>query len=59
VVFLLLINVADLKPDVGVSQWTRRISQNAVETDNAVVVLALLLVDDAEAEKDLVFFIKI
>lgn len=47
VVFLLFVNVADLKPYVGVCKWGRRVAENAVEAGERLVILALLLVDYA------------
>ena len=49
-ILLLLIHVADLEPDIGMCKWTRRVPQNAVEAHETVVVLTLLLVNDAETE---------
>jgi hypothetical protein len=49
-VLLLLIHVADLEPDIGVCKWTRGVPQNAIEAHETVVVLALLLVNDAETK---------
>jgi hypothetical protein len=49
-ILLLLIHVADLEPDIGMCKWTRRVPQNAVEAHETVVVLTLLLVNDAEPE---------
>lgn len=58
-IFLLFVYMADLKPDIGVSERTWRVSQYAIEAHKAILVFALLLVDDAEAEKDFVFLIKL
>ena len=58
-VLLLLIDMTDLEPNIGVGEWARRVSQNAIKTSEAVVVLALLLVDDAKTEKDFIFLVKI
>jgi hypothetical protein len=58
-VLLLLVNMSDLEPDVGMGKRTWRVAENAVETSQRVVVLALLLVNDAETEQDFVGFIKV
>jgi hypothetical protein len=39
--------MANLKPDISMGKWTRRVPQNAIETTEAFVVLALLLVNNA------------
>lgn len=57
-VFLLLVDVTDLEPDIGVSERTGRVAEDAIKAREAVFVLALLLVDDAEAEEDFVYFIE-
>lgn len=58
-VLLLLIDMTDLEPNIGVGEWAGRVSQNAIKASEAVVVLALLLVDDAKTEKDFIFLVKI
>ena len=49
----------DLEPDVGVGEWTGRVTQDAVEALETLRVLALLLVDYAKAEEDLVRLVKV
>lgn len=56
---LLLKDVPDLEPDVRMRQWARRIAQDAIEALEALLILALLLVDDPQAEQDLVRLIKV
>ncbi len=46
----------DLEPDVGVGEGARRIAENAIEALQALLVLALLLIDDPEAEQ---YFIRL
>lgn len=45
VVFLLFVNVSDLKPYVGMRERGRGVTENAVETGKGLVVFALLFVD--------------
>jgi len=59
VVFLLLVNVSDLEPDIRVSEGTWRVAKNAIEAGQRVIILALLFVDDAESKENLVSFIEI
>lgn len=59
VIFLLLVDVADLEPDVGVSEGAWRISENAIEAIKGFFVLSLLLVNDTETEQDLVGLVKV
>ena len=49
----------NLEPDVGVGERTGRVTQDAVEALETLRVLALLLVDDPQAEQDLVRLIKV
>ena len=58
-VALLLEHVSDLEPDVRVCEGTGWVPQDAVEALEAVRVLALLLVDDAQAEEDLVRLVEV
>ena len=58
-VALLLVHVPDLEPDVGMRERVRRIPEDAVEALEGLGVLALLLVDYAEAEQYLVRLVKI
>ena len=55
----LLEDVSDLEPNIRMCERAGRIAQDAIETIQALLILALLLVDDAEAEQDLVRLIKI
>lgn len=57
--FLLFIYVPDLEPDVGVSKRVWRTTQNAVKALQGVVVLALLLVDNAKAEQDFISLVEV
>ncbi len=56
---LLLVNVSDLEPNVGMGERIRRVLENLIKTPQAVAVLALLLVNYAKAEEDLVGFVEI
>ena len=56
---LLLVHMTDLEPDVGVGKGVRGIAQDAIEALERLGVLALLLVDDAESEEDLVGLVKV
>ena len=58
-VALLLEDVSDLEPDVGVGERTGRVTQDAVEALETLRVLALLLVDDTETEKNFVRLVEI
>lgn len=58
-VFLLLVDVADLEPDVALCERAGRLLEDAFETLEARVILALLLVDYPESEQDLVRLVKI
>ena len=51
--------MVDLELYVSVSEGVRMVLQNAVEALERLVVLALLLVDDAQAEEDLVCLVEI
>ena len=51
--------MADLEPDIGVCEGIRRVAEDAIEALEALRVLALLLVDYAEAEQDFVRLVKI
>ena len=56
---LLLVDVPDLEPDIGMGEGIRRVAEDAVEALETLLVLALLLVDDAQAEEDLVCLVEI
>jgi hypothetical protein len=58
-ILLLLINVSDLKPNVGVGEGTWGVAKNAIEAGEGLIVLPLLFIDDAESKEDLVGFIEI
>ena len=58
-VVLLLVHMTDLEPDVGMGERVRGIPKDAVEAVERLGVLALLLVDDAETEEDLVCLVKV
>lgn len=58
-VFLLFVNVADLEPDIGMGKGTGGVPENAVETRERLFVFALLFVDDAKAEKNLICLVEI
>jgi hypothetical protein len=58
-VFLLLIDMSNLEPDVRMGERTWRIAQDTVKAAEGFVVFALLLVDYAETEKNLVCLVKI
>lgn len=51
--------MTDLEPDIGVSERTGRVSKDAVEAGEGLVVFALLFVDDAKTEKNLVCLVEI
>jgi len=54
IIFLLLEDMPDLEPYVGVSERTGWISENSVEALERVVVFALLFIDYPQTEKNLV-----
>ena len=56
---LLLIDVPNLEPDVGVSKGIRGVAENAIEAVQGLLVFALLLVDDAEPEVNLVGLVEV
>ena len=56
---LLLVDVPDLEPDIGMGEGIRRVAEDAVEALETLLVLALLLVDDAEPEEDLVRLVEV
>lgn len=58
-VFLLLVDVPNLEPDVGMGEGTRGIAKYAVKAGKGLLVFALLFVDNAEAEKNFVGLIKV
>lgn len=58
-VSLLLKDMADLEPDVGVGKRVRRITQDTVEAVQTLSILALLLVNDTETEENLVGLVKV
>ena len=58
-VTLLLENMPNLEPNVGVRKGAGRIAQYAVKALQAIRILPLLLVDNPEAEQDLVRLIKV
>ena len=58
-VFLLLVDMPDLEPDIGMGKGTRRIAEDTLEAFKRVFILALLLVNDAEAKEDLVGLVKV
>ncbi len=51
--------MADLEPYVGVREGIGWVSENTIEALEALVVLALLLVDDTQTKEDFVGFIKV
>jgi hypothetical protein len=51
--------MADLEPDVALLERARGLVEDALEAVEAVVELALLLVDDPEPEPDLVRLVKV
>ena len=52
-VFPLLVNAAYLRPDVGASKGPWRISKNAIEGIQGIIVFTLLLTGGAETKRDL------
>lgn len=58
-VALLLVDMSDLEPDIGMSEWVRRVSEYLIETLQAIVVLAPLLVNDTQPEENLVGLVKV
>ena len=58
-VTLLLENMPNLEPNVGVRKRAGRIAQYAVKALQAIRILPLLLVDNPEAEQDLVRLVKV
>ena len=51
--------MADLEPDVSMSEGVRGVLENAVEVFERPLVFALLFVDDTKTEQDLVGLVKI
>lgn len=58
-VFLLLVNMANLEPDVFFGQRARGIANNVFEALQTLVKLLLLLVYDSQAEVDLIGLLEI
>ena len=58
-VLLLFVDVPYLEPYVRMRERGRRVAEDAVKALEALVVLALLLVYDAEPEEDLVCLVKV
>jgi hypothetical protein len=58
-IFLLFVNMADLEPDIGMGEGTGRVPENAVEAGERLFVFALLFVDYAKAEKNLICLVEI
>lgn len=51
--------MSDLKPDVFLGQWSRRIGDNVLEALEALVILLLLLVDYTQAKVDFICLVEI
>ena len=51
--------MANLKPNIGVGEWAWWVPKDTVEAFEAIRVLALLLVDDTETEKNFVRLVEI
>ena len=51
--------MANLEPNIGVGEGAWWVPEDTIEALQAVRVLALLLVDDTEAEEDLVRLVEI
>lgn len=58
-VFLLLVYVSNLKPNIRMGEGAWRVTKDAIEASKWLVILSLLFVDYAESKKDLISFIKI
>jgi hypothetical protein len=58
-VLLLFKDMADLKPNVGVREGTRRVTENTIKATKGFVKLALLLVNNTETKEYFVLFVKI
>lgn len=58
-VFLLLVNMADLEPNVCMGERAGRVPENAIETVEGVFVLSLLLVNNTQSKKNFISFIEI
>ena len=58
-VALLLEDVSDLEPDVGMCEGAGGITQDAIKALEALLVFALLLINNPEAEQDLVRLVEI
>lgn len=58
-VFLLLIDVSDLEPNISMSERAGRIAKDAVKTSEGLLIFPLLFINDAESEENLVSLIKI
>lgn len=58
-VFLLLIDVPNLEPDIGMSEWTRRVAKDTVKTSKGFLIFPLLFIDDTEAEEYFIGLIEI
>lgn len=58
-VFLLLVNVTNLEPYIFLGEGTRRVSDDVFEALQTLAELLLLLVDDSQAEINLVGLFKL
>lgn len=58
-VFLLLVDMPNLEPDVRMGERTWRITQDAIKAAEGFIIFALLLVDYAETEENLICLVKI
>lgn len=58
-ILLLLIDMTDLEPDVGMGQWTWWVAKDAIKALQGLFEFALLLIDYAEPEENFVLFIKL
>lgn len=58
-VLLLLKDMTNLEPNVGVRKRTRRVTENTVEANKGLVKLPLLLINNTETKEYFIFFVKI
>ena len=58
-VLLLLVDMANLEPDVCMCEWRRRVSEDAVKALERLLIFSLLFVYDAKAEEDFICLIEV
>jgi hypothetical protein len=58
-IFLLFVHMSNLEPDIGMGERAGRIAENTIKASQRILVLALLLVYDSQAEEDFVGLVEI